>query len=702
MLNGNKFTEGISYLGISIELPAEPITRAPSTPDDGDQGNDNFDDGVESEYNVENAAILLFKGYSEDDAKFIGAYVMGSDEATDEPNGDNITTSFQRTIQVLNKPTFNTKDGKTEQLYGLALVNYRKEHFDIPSDIETTGTYGNLTVKSAYKVTDGTLSATPVETTIKRIKDGEDSATTFSEFRNFITNCKFVNTRTDKSLKSIFMTNAPLSDKKGTTSQPEGANIVTLATLIADFKSTELDAMQNPAGCIFVERAVAKVTCSSFPKTTILKHTITDLNSSNLSNEDIQLTVANVSWLIDNVEKNSYIIRNAKTEHPWWQYYSDNSAATTSKNRYRFVGNNNMADRITDLVNTNTNYDSNTALHEKLYRTYWCEDPNYDSEKGYYDLTVSTSDNAADFVGYSNNFVSATVNTKEVFASPAPLYPHENTFDIAHQNYQNTTRVVFKVQYSTTAKKVTVAENGTVTEGATLTGCNLYAIRGKLNTFYLQNDAQKLLKRAVLSNFDLKELINKYKKSTVTEDIDFDESSFEFSFGNQSGEDSENAIADGDYIISSLRFKTNFISSYLDNTKMTEINAALDNIKLDANKTYHIVPFTDNTCYYVVYIQHFGDTYCGLPEGWKGTSTDDVYHANEDSDKSNSMLYLGRYGMVRNNWYDIAVGKIGSLGKATVPSGNVPTSDDNKTEEWFLSARIHVLSWAKRTQKVDF
>lgn len=710
-----QFSNGISYLGISIELPAEPVSRGG---DDGDQGNDNFDDGLPVEYNVENAAILLFKGTDEAKAKFVGAYVMVSDEATDQPNGDNITTSFHRTIQVLNKPELDTND----YLYGLALVNYKEEHFEIESEIDKTGTYGDLTVKSAYKKNDnGTYSENPSDQQIKRVKNGVADATTFQEFRELITNCKFLNKRSGGSLKSIFMTNAPLSTRKGTTAQPtgNGFDIVTLAALQPNFESTELDATNNPAGCIFVERAVAKVTCSEFPKTCVLTHSITDLNSSTITTEDIMLEVDNVSWLIDNVEKTSYIIRNAQTSNPWWSFNSDNSAATTSPNRYRFVGNANMNDRL-----SGGNYDSNTSVHENLYRTYWCIDPKYDKDEDYNkahynDLTVQTENNTNDYVGYSSNFVNSSSNPN-LLASPAPLYPRENTFSLANQNYMNTTRVVFKVKYKTTANKAIKQDDGSYSKGDAVTNCNLYAVRGKLNTFYLQADAENLLKRAALSNFDLKDLIVKYKKSTVTGEIPFSANDFVISFGTKVGDDATNSIMDGDYIIASLRFESDFITNYLDNSQIENINNDLDNIALDANKTYHLVPFKENTCYYVVYIQHFGDTYCKLPiktkedgtpekdnegntiDNWKGDNTNDVYHANEDTDNKYSKLYLGRYGMVRNNWYDIAVGSIGSLGKATVPDGKVNTSDDNKTEEFYLSARIHVLSWAKRTQKVDF
>ena len=62
--------------------------------------------------------------------------------------------------------------------------------------------------------------------------------------------------------------------------------------------------------------------------------------------------------------------------------------------------------------------------------------------------------------------------------------------------------------------------------------------------------------------------------------------------------------------------------------------------------------------------------------------------------------WLGRYGVLRNNWYDIKVNSIKYLGDPTPKdfSGD-PTTDDEL--DGYISAQIHILSWAKRTQAWD-
>ena len=60
--------------------------------------------------------------------------------------------------------------------------------------------------------------------------------------------------------------------------------------------------------------------------------------------------------------------------------------------------------------------------------------------------------------------------------------------------------------------------------------------------------------------------------------------------------------------------------------------------------------------------------------------------------------FLGRYGVVRNNWYDISVNKIQTLGDATTPAF---TNDPDDVLENYISVSINVLSWSKHSQSAD-
>lgn len=647
----NQLPGGDSYLGISLELPSEPSTRGV---------NDVFDDGTPTEYAVKNAALLLFKGAEEGDAVFIGAYkFIKPDEAFDQPNEDNITVSFQKAVKLNSKPKLTG----TEKLWGLALVNY-------DTNICTIGTDADITIKNGAD-----------DITITSPNEENPTGTTFNTIRGYITNCDF---RTN----GFFMTNAPLSDKKGTTAEPTEVTIQTLANLDVDaIKETEIDAIQNPAGCIFVERAVAKVTCD-FPLTAEMNRVqveITEGGAPTYTDTKYKLNIESVEWAIDNEEQTSYIIRNATTTqqqttptiYNYWQFASEYQ----NPSKYRFIGARNMNDKVDE-----TPYDKNEDLHKNLYRTYWCVDPFYNKTKAFNDQA-----NAA-------NAFTALTKGNTTFTPQSAFYPHENTFDVAHQNYKNTTRVVFKVKY------------GDPNDA----NFKLLALKEQSQTLYLKNDAENLFKRSVLGSTTLHELILKYMKEETTS-LNYTKDDFDWEFSLATSDDAADKdlgddIEKGDYILKTLTFKDAFITANfkenLTDAEKEDIATKLGEVLVAANNSNQIMSFNDNTCYYVVYLQHFGDDYCPLPAGWEGTTVGDVYYkdllGNTTSAATSNKNYLGRYGLVRNNWYSVNVDAVNNLGSTTVPNGNAETSDDNKEEKWYLSARVHVLSWAKRTQNVSF
>lgn len=649
----NQTKDGVAYLGISLELPSESATRGE---------NDIFDDGIQSEYTIDHAAILLFRGAEEASAKFVGAYKLGTDQAFDQPNGDQVTLSFQKSISVLNPPVL----GNGESLWGLAIVNYSTDIFKISDNPEESEDYGDLIVKNGQ--TDEN------EIDLVRVSEAGNGveATTFSDFRGYTTTSSFIRSKTN----TFFMTNAPLSDKPGTLVAPAGAKIQTLTKLNTNFYDTEAEAIQKPAGCIFVERAVAKITCSKFSNSVDIPYTKVEINEDGVpeysQDPNVKLIVKSVEWLLDNEERSSFIVRNATTENSFWPLStSDNK----NQLRWRFIGNIGMNDNQYDPGDI---HDPNNST---WYRTYWCIDPNYGG-----DLNKDFNDQANNDPKYIK--FNQVTGANGYFLSEKPIYSHENTFDVKHQSYKNTTRVIFKVKYSVEGNDAAY----------------LYAVRGQLQTFYLAEDAKNLIKRSVLGSTRLHDLIVKFKKDAT---LNYTEDNFDMKFevADKDDVDEESGIQLGDYILKSITITPDFISEKfkeLSEADKAEIANTLSIVATSANSSNHIVPFKDNECYYAVYIKHFGDTYCPLPEEWIGSRVETVYPDLSDPTKLDEAKYLGRYGLVRNNWYDLQVGLITRLGTAKVPNGNTDDSDDNKSDESFLSARVHVLSWAKRTQQVDF
>lgn len=111
----------------------------------------------------------------------------------------------------------------------------------------------------------------------------------------------------------------------------------------------------------------------------------------------------------------------------------------------------------------------------------------------------------------------------------------------------------------------------------------------------------------------------------------------------------------------------------------------------DAVKTAITKALTDNPptvyykgyCYYVVPIRHFAKSEVADYTGGE-------YQPN----------HLGRYGIVRNNYYQITINDITQPGEPiTDPTVDPSTDKDDETNYW-INVSIKVLSWKVRTQEV--
>lgn len=90
--------------------------------------------------------------------------------------------------------------------------------------------------------------------------------------------------------------------------------------------------------------------------------------------------------------------------------------------------------------------------------------------------------------------------------------------------------------------------------------------------------------------------------------------------------------------------------------------------------------YKDGGCYYyAVPIKHFNDI--TKPSG-----------TIEDSN------FLGAYGVVRNNWYQITINSVSGPG---APDVTDPGDGGVEDEEGYIECSINILSWAKRSQDVD-
>jgi hypothetical protein len=96
--------------------------------------------------------------------------------------------------------------------------------------------------------------------------------------------------------------------------------------------------------------------------------------------------------------------------------------------------------------------------------------------------------------------------------------------------------------------------------------------------------------------------------------------------------------------------------------------------------------YVDGVSYYIARVKHFGDALTPWNPG------------NKTYDKNNAN-WLGRYGVLRNNWYELTVESVSGPGYPDIPKVN-PTDPDDVNDQ-YINVEVKILDWAKRSQKVD-
>lgn len=280
------------------------------------------------------------------------------------------------------------------------------------------------------------------------------------------------------------------------------------------------------------------------------------------------------------------------------------------------------------------------AVADGLYRTYWGIDPNY-STGGTFTTQAGTT----------------PTNLKTVGAND---YCLENTFNLTQMKDDQTTRVIV-------AAALDLDGNGNADDFYVLDN-------DKSNTTLTFDGITNTVKAAYLANGTVVGLLKANLnggESIGAEDLDvtFDQKATTGGYVTVT----EITIKDA----SASKFKTGAIPGGLQ-------AANNDAIIADVNAAHKIAFYKGGVSYYPVMIKHFGDDLTPWNNG-------EVYG-------SNNADFLGRYGVLRNNWYSINVTGIKSIGDPEVPK--VYGTPDDPSESW-ISVTINILSWAKRSQSVD-
>lgn len=229
-------------------------------------------------------------------------------------------------------------------------------------------------------------------------------------------------------------------------------------------------------------------------------------------------------------------------------------------------------------------------------------------------------------------------------------YCYENTFDVAHQNVKETTCAIVKMK---------ITPDG-YSDGT------FFTIDDNKGVVYPIAEVKKEIGQRFLAEIGVANVkANYYPTTTATITV----------------KDVEFADAAGEVTITKM--------TLTDGTKDKEVTAAdLTTFK----PTIKVNEFKDGYAYYTILIKHFGDE---LTPWNPSTKTTESY-PGPDNEKN----WLGRYGVLRNNWYKLEVTGVAAIGASTPGELDVnhdKTPDDNLKR--YISCKINALSWAVRTQK---
>lgn len=276
--------------------------------------------------------------------------------------------------------------------------------------------------------------------------------------------------------------------------------------------------------------------------------------------------------------------------------------------------------------------------NQSFKRVYWGVDPNY-SGATLQNLTACKK--AFTMIG-KNDIKGKTGNDH-------PQYCLENTFDLANMMQGQTTRVVFKAVYTPSAL-------------AGKTEKTFYKI-GNNTAIWTKANLEKQIHTVAVTAMGITDATEQAKyvvKLDATEN-------------NISG-------AAGQHLIKAenITYTGEASNSKVDKKAVNTINEKLG-LSADAG----IATYLDGVTYYIARIKHFNEL-----TPW---TAGEGYGIKNDK-------YLGRYGVLRNNWYDLSVTSISGLGYPDVPEVK-PTVPDDENEQ-YINVEVKILSWAKRSQQI--
>lgn len=571
--------EGEAYLTLQIPLGGQAMTRT-----EFDDGDDN--EWMDNEGKLKDVYFLIFAGTSESDATFASAYKVTSPTLS-------ISALEQVTATVtiaINDKNLNTGDN----LYVFALLNNNASAI-------SSFSLSRVTFASGTTITTGSTLANLQAVTIASYVD-EDGF--------------------------FLMTNAPLADANDGT-----GSVSTLVEVPATyFFPTEAEAIANPGGHIYVERAAAKVT-------TTLGSSL-DLHIKGNSNIDFATT--DFYYSLYNYNTASYLVR--QVSNSWLPY-------TVGASNYRFT--------------------ETAPLPDGKCRTYWAQDMNYNG---------------------SGTDIPDIATMKGWKAPGTSDYCAENTFSVASMKDESTTSVL-----------VALNLNG---------GNHFYTTSVTGSDIIYQMPANEVSEEGTSASSSFSRRKSNYVTSAKTIDEYLREWLMETNSGFRNWVNTYAAGEPKHVNITVQSQESGFGLTDARVTSVTQTAQASGSTGATAFTSLNLISyFTNNIkiqfyehgwCYYRVPIRHFSDTQTPWISiaAMTNNTTAQAYSAAAATAAGGSGIdaaFLGRYGMVRNNWYDISITSVTHIGSPVIPT---LTSDADDEVEQLLNTTLQISSWTTHNQNL--
>ena len=265
----------------------------------------------------------------------------------------------------------------------------------------------------------------------------------------------------------------------------------------------------------------------------------------------------------------------------------------------------------------------------------------------YWGIDPNYSMDLSNFTKCNAQFTLAEADVSKVTwnagsGSDKPLYCLENTFDLNNMTQGQTTRVLLKATYTPSAV-------------APETDKTFFMIGNSSDIWTVTTLAEQIKSKA-------EEVLNTTTGVTV---------------------DLNDGIKEaGTHVLDATN-----VTIKLDGVdKTSDIVAQINNkLGFDLSEGVGIKTYKNGESYYIARIKHFGDDFTKWNPG-------ETY--GTDNEK-----YLGRYGVLRNNWYDLTVNSISGPGYPDVPKVKPDDPDDEDTK--YINVSVKILDWAKRSSTLD-